>query len=105
MKKYILEVNTHLDGLLADCDKKEFSERSIQQLEAIAESGEGGLLLLTNLSKTLEDDKELRIDNQYYLKNRPVNFSSESLAELLLNIREILDNITKEQISNIRGVI
>ena len=58
-----------------------------------------------NLSKTLEDDKELRIDNQYYLKNRPVNFSSESLAELLLNIREILDNITKEQISNIRGVI
>lgn len=58
-----------------------------------------------NLSKTLEDDKELRIDNQYYLKNRPVNFSSESLAELLLNIREILDNITKEQISSIRGLI
>ena len=24
-------------------------------------------------SKTLEKDKELRIDNQYYLKNKPVN--------------------------------
>lgn len=62
-------------------------------------------IITFNLSKTLEDDKELRIDNQYYLKNRPVDFNSENLAELLLSIRNILDNITKEQISSIRGLI
>src|SRR3989344_3249689 len=27
----------------------------------------------------LEEDKKLRIDNQYYLKNRPVDFNSEKL--------------------------
>ena len=56
-------------------------------------------------SKILEDDKELRIDNQYYLKNRPVNFDSKKIAELLLKTRTILDKITSVQIKKIRGLI
>lgn len=55
-----------------------------------------------NLSKTLEEDKELRIDNQYYLKNKIVNFNSNKMAELLLKIRKTLDKITTEDIFLLR---
>jgi len=62
-------------------------------------------IITFKLSKNLEEDKELRIDNQYYLKNRPVDFNSKELSELLLKIRELLDNITKEQIKHLKGLI
>ena len=62
-------------------------------------------IITFKLSENLEEDKELRIDNQYYLKNRPVDFNSKALSELLLKIRELLDNITKEQIKHIRSLI
>ena len=62
-------------------------------------------IITFKLSKNLEEDKELRIDNQYYLKNRPVDFNSKALSELLLKIRELLDNITKEQIKHVRSLI
>lgn len=58
-----------------------------------------------SFSKMLEADKELRIDNQYYLKNRPVIFDSKRLSEALLSVRAILDKITDEQIQKIRGMI
>ena len=62
-------------------------------------------IITFKLSENLEEDKELRIDNQYYLKNRPVDFNSKALSELLLKIRELLDNITKEQIKHVRSLI
>ncbi|NOQ37663.1 hypothetical protein GQ472_02125 [archaeon] len=58
-----------------------------------------------NYTEILEEDKELRIDNQYYLKNRPVDFDSNKLAQLLLKIRHILDTITEEKIDEIRNLI
>ena len=58
-----------------------------------------------NFSKILEDDKELRIDNQYYLKNRPVDFNSRKLAEILLKIRKILSTLPQEQITKIRDIM
>ena len=58
-----------------------------------------------NLSKILEDDKELRIDNQYYLKNRSVDFDSKKMAHLLLKIRATLDNISANQIKIVRNII
>lgn len=58
-----------------------------------------------NFSKILEDDKELRIDNQYYLKNRPVDFDSKTIGDLLLKIRNLLDSLTEEQITKIRNLI
>jgi len=62
-------------------------------------------IITFKLSKNLEEDKELRIDNQYYLKNRPVDFNSKALSELLLKIRELLDSITNEQVKHIRSLI
>lgn len=43
-------------------------------------------IITFSFSKTLEDDKNLRIDNQYYLKNKPVNFDAKEIAK----VREII---------------
>lgn len=56
-------------------------------------------------SKSLEEDKELRIDNQYYLKNKPVDFDSKKLSEILLKMRNILDTITDADIKRIRKLV
>jgi len=58
-----------------------------------------------DFSRILEHDKELRIDNQYYLKNRPVRIDSKKMAEILLKTRKILDTITNAQIKKIRSMI
>lgn len=62
-------------------------------------------ILIFELSALLEKDKELRIDNQYYLKNRPVIFQAENMSKLLLKIREALNKISQEQIEHIRSII
>ncbi len=46
----------------------------------------------------LENDKELRIDNQYYLKNRPVDIDYNALRDFVLRIKEIINTITNERI-------
>ena len=56
-------------------------------------------------SKILEEDKELRIDNQYYLKNKPVDFDSKKLSDILLKIRNLLDTITDADVKRIRKLI
>ena len=61
--------------------------------------------LTFNLSKILEDDKELRIDKQYYLKNRPVDFDPKRISSMLLQIRSLLDSLAEEQITKIRNLI
>ena len=53
----------------------------------------------------LEKDKELRIDNQYYLKNKSVNVDSEKLSEFLLSIKESLDKLNKDQIKDLMSKI
>lgn len=56
-------------------------------------------------SKLLEEDKDLRIDNQYYLKNKPVNLDSRKLSDILLKIRNIIDKLTDRDIKRIRKLI
>ena len=62
-------------------------------------------ILEEGTAKMLEEDKELRIDNQYYLKNRPVDFDSKAIGNILLKIRNLLDSLTEEQITKIRNLI
>ena len=56
-------------------------------------------------SAQLIADKELRIDNQYYLKNLPVEFDPKKMANLLLAVRKILDTLTPSQIEIVRKMI
>ena len=53
-------------------------------------------------SLILEKDKELRIDNQYYLKNKPVNIAFNKISEFIISIKETLDNLSKEKIEELR---
>lgn len=53
-------------------------------------------------AKILEDDKTLRIDNQYYLKNREVPLDYTALIDFVLKIKEINAKITVDTIQKIR---
>ena len=57
------------------------------------------------ISETLEKDKELRIDNQYYLKNKQIDIDFEELSEFLLSIKKTLDYLDKDKIEDIRKII
>lgn len=62
-------------------------------------------IIKEGISKTLEKDKGLRIDNQYYLKNKQVNIDFDKLSEFLLGIKEVLDNLNEETIKEVREKI
>ncbi len=55
--------------------------------------------------KTLDDDKELRIDNQYYLKNKKVFIDFEKLSDFIVDARRIITELTADKIQEIRTVI
>ena len=53
----------------------------------------------------LEDAKQLRIDNQYYIKNKPVDVNFEKLSEFMVSIKQSLDNLDENKIKEIRSKI
>ncbi len=53
-------------------------------------------------AKILEEDKQLRIDNQYYLKNREVILDYNKVAEFVLHIKDINSKLTYEKIREIK---
>lgn len=57
------------------------------------------------ISKILEDDKELRIDNQYYLKNKLVDINFEKLSDFLISIKNSLNKLDGEKIEELREKI
>lgn len=62
-----------------------------------------GDLGLKGVSIRLKKDKEIRIDNQYYLKNRPVEIKLGELADFLLAIKSCLEKLDNEKIEKIRN--
>lgn len=63
---------------------------------------EGLNVLPQGTQKRLEDDKQLRVDNQYYLKNREVPLSYDDLLGFVLTVKDITTRISREQIAEIR---
>ncbi len=55
--------------------------------------------------KKLKDDKQLRVDNQYYVKNKHVDVDFEKLSNFMVSIRKSLDNLDEEKIKEIRSKI
>jgi len=53
-------------------------------------------------SKILEKDKGLRIDNQYYLKNKKVDLNIDELREFILKIKDKVNTIKNDEINQIR---
>ncbi len=53
----------------------------------------------------LELDKELRIDNQYYLKNRSVEIEVSSLRDFILTIKNKINSITSKEITDFKKLL
>ncbi len=53
-------------------------------------------------SALLNEDKKLRIDNQYYLKNREVKIDYQNMLEFVLKMKDIVHKLTIEEIMRIR---
>jgi uncharacterized protein (UPF0332 family) len=62
-------------------------------------------IIKNGTAKILEDDKELRIDNQYYLKNKDVGIDFEQLADFLLSIKKTLNSLDADAVEGIRAKI
>lgn len=62
-------------------------------------------LLDFNFSLLLEKDKQVRIENQYYLKNREVEYDSKEMSVILLNIRRLLDELNSDTIQEVRSIL
>ena len=59
-------------------------------------------ILPEGYKNALENDKQLRIDNQYYLKNRDVPIDYDKIVEFVLTIKDIALKLTEEKIGLIR---
>lgn len=53
----------------------------------------------------LESDKELRIDNQYYLKNREVPINYNKIVDFVMTIKNIAVKLTNNKINEIRNKV
>ena len=62
-------------------------------------------IIPSNYSQILEEDKELRIANQYYLKNRDVPLDYNQLTNFVLEIKDINLKINNDLIKKIREKI
>ena len=59
-------------------------------------------LLSIGTYKKLEEDKRLRIDNQYYLKNIEVKIDFDELVNFILDVKRRINLLTLTDIDNIR---
>ena len=99
--KYYIEYFAVYSILMKIGIKCEIHDCTISLVRFLGEQG----TIIGRISEVLERDKELRLDNQYYLKNKHVDIDFEELAEFLLSIKEILEGLTMEKINELRGLI
>jgi len=58
-----------------------------------------------DISQILDNDKELRIDNQYYLKNKKVDIDFDKLSDFLILIKDALRRLSDDKIEDLRRKI
>ena len=81
--------------------KSEIHDCTIEIVRLLEKEG----IIPFRFSKVLEEDKQLRIDNQYFLKNIPVEYDPMQMRHLLLAIREVIDALSVEKIEIDRNKI
>jgi len=99
--KYYIEYFAAYSVLMKIGIKCEIHDCTIALVKFLEREG----ILDEGTTERLEEDKELRIDNQYYLKNKPVKIDFEALSEFLLSIKKILDDLDEEKIEDVRSKI
>ncbi|MBN2458772.1 hypothetical protein JXB28_00660 [Candidatus Woesearchaeota archaeon] len=78
--------------------KSEIHECTIAVCAVLEELG----IVPKGYSQKLEQDKQLRIDNQYYLKNKEVPVNYDELLQFVLTIKDITSKLTQEEARNAR---
>jgi len=99
--KYYIEYFATYSVLMRIGIKCEIHDCTISLAKLLENEG----VLENGTAKVLEKDKELRIDNQYYLKNKPVEINFERLASFILSIKRSLDSLDDGNIEKIRKKI
>ena len=99
--KYYIEYFAVYSILMKIGIKCEIHDCTISLVNFLEEQG----IIKKGISDILENDKELRLDNQYYLKNKHVDIDFEELANFLLGTRKILDSLDKDKIEELRRLI
>lgn len=99
--KYYIEYFAVYSILMKIGIKCEIHDCTLSLIKLLEEKG----LFEKGTYGALKKDKELRIDNQYYLKNKEVEIDFEKLSNFLLMIRKILNNLNKDNINKIRKLI
>lgn len=72
---------------------------------AICELLEKIKIIPNGYTAILREDKQLRIDNQYYLKNRDVPLDYNKILEFVLKVKDIGAKLTNAKINEIRKKI
>ena len=98
------------EGHIEEAIEKQKREKSEQETRIAPDLIElkkrnGEEIIKKGVYQRLEEDKELRIDNQYYLKNRHVKIDFNELSEFLISIKNSLDNLSSEKIEELRRKI
>jgi len=99
--KYYIEYFAVYSILMKIGIKSEIHDCTIALVEFLESEG----IMKRGIAKILEKDKELRIGNQYYLKNIPVEVDFEKLSEFLVLVKEVLNKLDKSKIAEIREKI
>jgi uncharacterized protein (UPF0332 family) len=99
--KYYIEYFAVYSVLMKIGIKSEIHDCTI----ALASFLENEEIIEKGTSKILENDKKLRIDNQYYLKNKFVNVDFEKLSDFMLSIKNSLEKLDNEKIRELREML
>ncbi len=81
--------------------KSEIHECTIKITEILEEKE----ILPQGTAAMLERDKELRIDNQYYLKNRIIRINFNKLRDFILTMKDIVQSLSYTKIKDIRDIL
>ena len=81
--------------------KSEIHECTIKITEILEEKE----ILPQGTAAMLERDKELRIDNQYYLKNRIIIINFNKLRDFILTMKDIVQSLSYTKIKDIRDIL
>ncbi len=100
-KKYYCEYFVIYAFLIKVGIKCEIHDCSIEILKRLEQEK----FLPLNTYKKLKKDKELRIENKYYLKNKPVDINYSELLNFVLEIKYKINSLTLEDIQKIREFI
>lgn len=99
--KYYIEYFALYSILMKIGIKCEIHDCTIELARFLEKEG----VIKKGIAEILDRDKELRIENQYYLKNKPVEIDLDKLSNLLISIKESLNKLDINKIKSLRKKI